>query len=131
MRRIALVSLIAALLVACNDTTGPSDSTLSGSWDGSVTDSQSGTGTLSVSLSQSGQALSGTWQVTYGTANGSGNLTGAVNGANLALTLEPTSQNDCTVNVTATVTGSTMSGNYSMSNCSSSGENGTLKLTRQ
>lgn len=130
MRRLAVVSVIAVMLMACNDSTGPSGSGLNGTWKGTATDSQTGSGTASVTLSQSGQSLSGTWQVTFQGVVSTGNATGAVNGANLVLTLEPSSQTDCTVNVTGTVSGSTISGDYSLSGCSST-DTGTLTLTKQ
>jgi hypothetical protein len=99
---------------------GGTDNTVnvSGTWKGTGNSSQTGTLPTTLILGQSGNNVAGTWD---GLA-----VTGAVSGNQLALTFTPFIQNG--VNMTggglATVTGNSMSGNFSVT-----GTKGTASTT--
>ena len=88
-RRTAFAFLLT--LVACgasaackgsSSPNGPSTSSVSGTWTGSITSNQAaGSGPARVTLSQTGNNLSGTWSVTGPNSPDSGSLTGSINGS--------------------------------------------------
>jgi hypothetical protein len=100
---------------------------VSGTWTGTGYSPETGTSPTAVIFSQSGNSVSGTWD---GDA-----VTGTVSGNQLTLTVTPFTQNgwSLTGNISATVTGNSMSGTLSMtgrSGSTSTTANGTFTVTR-
>jgi high-affinity nickel-transport protein len=78
------------LLSACRAPVGPAG-TLDGTWSGAIVDSDAGSGTATLTMTQRGQGLSGTWSATFGggaVATG-GSLGGSTVGATASLFLTP------------------------------------------
>jgi hypothetical protein len=130
---------LCALTVGCGDQSatssspvGPSSATtISGTWSGLVANAN-GQNTLRLSLSQDARAeLSGTWMWTDGNGNMGGTLGGVARGNAIDVTLRPGDANvRCTVNVTATVSGSRMTGTYAGAMCPEQG-GGSIDLSKQ
>ena len=137
-RRTAFAFLLT--LVACgasaackgsSSPNGPSTSSVSGTWTGSITSNQAaGSGPARVTLSQTGNNLSGTWSVTGPNSPDSGSLTGSINGSGVSLTLSPSVPTNCPYTVTATVSGNSMNGTYAAFNCTLAVAGG-VALTKQ
>ena len=91
---------------------------LSGVWTGTLQNSTSGPATALVTMVQIGSTLTGTWSVdaTIAGADG-GNLFGSVSGADVMIGLTPSDPLACSLGVTATATGNTMTGTYVTFNC--------------
>jgi hypothetical protein len=103
--------VFAAVIVtttACSSPTTPSMVQVAGSWFGTTNaPSLADAFAISVTISQSGSSLSGTW----GTTSSKGTLTGTVTGANVALQMTPSvPPTACTSTVATTVVGNQMTG---------------------
>lgn len=103
-----MTSLVLAIAVASGSTacdsspTQPSDTSRSGVWTGTVTDSVNGAGTLRVVLEErridaQNSFWTGTWTTTFPVVanNGSGTLVGGVTGTKAMLSLTPTQATTC------------------------------------
>jgi hypothetical protein len=116
-----LLTLVACVAAACggsSSATGPSASSIAGTWSGSITSNMApGSGGAQVSISQTGDSLSGTWGVNGPTSPDSGSLTGTFNGSAVSMTLSPSVPTSCPYRVTATVSGNSMVGTYAAFNC--------------
>jgi hypothetical protein len=111
--------------------TGPSTHSVNGTWSGSITSNLAvGSGPATVTLSQSGNRLSGTWSVIGPTSPDSGSLTGSVDGSAVSVTLSPSVPTGCPYTATMTVSGNSMTGTYAAFNCTASIAGG-IALTKQ
>jgi len=129
--RLTAISLTAAIaLTACVSSGGLAGYNYSGSWAGAIEDSVAGSGSVTVTVTQSGADLAGTWQAVFDSGTNGGSAIGIVNGSQVVLELQPASATACPYNVVATRSGDTLSGNYSAFSCSIS-ITGTLSITKQ
>jgi hypothetical protein len=121
--------IVLGLLLAGCGTTAPS--TVAGTWAGTLTDVGVGAGTLQFVLTQSGSTLNGTYTSKFAIASVSltGTISGTLNGSTVTALLTPTNPAACQQNITATVSGSSMNGTYTLA-CSSP-EGGTFSLQLQ
>jgi hypothetical protein len=115
---------IVLLSVPCGSSmpTGPTITNIAGTWTGPLTDNTAGPGIVSLTVSQSGISLSGTWTITYQNAalnsalamigDKSGALSGSINGSGVAEVLTPTRAQACLYEVTATADGSSIAGTW-------------------
>jgi hypothetical protein len=127
----------AALLAACSptSTTAPPVGSVAGTWSGSITDALLGSGTLSLSLAQAGDSVTGTWSTKYAdtTRDIGGVVAGTYTGTTLAVLLRPENPPTCQFGpfeVTASVTAAALSGTYTTVQCAE-GDGGTLTATMQ
>lgn len=129
--RLALFALLAAtVLTACGTSGGSVSYNYGGSWAGTIQDSVAGTGSVTMSMTQSGTDLAGTWQAVFAAGTNGGTAVGVVNGSQVVLELYPSDVSACPYNVVATRNGDTLSGNYSAFNCTAT-VTGTLSVTKQ
>jgi hypothetical protein len=131
-RRAPLVLLVVAALglAGC----GVEDS-LAGTWTGGFKDSLGGFGGASLTFTQSGSVVGGSWQVFFlpslgGSSkyNNSGSVTGTVEGNSISAVLS--SQGPCPFVLQATRTGIHMTGSYAAMNCAVA-QAGTLDLEKR
>lgn len=115
------------LLAACQSSAGFS---YGGSWVGTINDSVAGRGTMTVSMSQFGSQVKGSWTATYASSAAGGSLTGTVSGTSVVMSLVPSNSSLCPYNAVTNLVGSTLSGNYTAYNCSKT-ITGTLTITKQ
>ncbi len=102
-------------LAGCGGSTAPSQVGWDGVWNGTVTDLLAGTGSLQLTLSQSGDALNGTIVITITSAQLAlqGTLTGTVSGDSLRATaVSSQAAFPCTLALTGTRAGNTLNGTY-------------------
>ena len=135
MRVRVLTLLCAVVLVAgcgLDSLLGPSTPSLSGTYTGSFVDSTAGEGTVQVTLSTDGTNLSGTWVTTFPDPanNSSGTVTGTFTDTTLTAILTPNEPGACAFSMTATRTGTQMSGTYTSLDCAEP-FSGTVNLTKQ
>jgi hypothetical protein len=113
-----VVLVLTVLLAACGGGSGGGGAfDYGGTWAGSIQDSLAGPGTASLTMTQSGSNLAGTWQATFSTGNNGGSLVGVVNGNEVVLELHPSNPSFCPYNVVAQRSGSTLAGTYAAFNC--------------
>lgn len=130
VRETSILVTLALLLAACgSNTSGSASFDHSGTWTGTIEDSVAGTGSATVTLTQSGSDLAGTWQAIFSEGSNGGSAVGVVNGSEVVLELYPSETSACPYNVVATRSGSTLSGNYSAFNCTAS-VTGTLTISK-
>lgn len=121
---------LAAVLAACGTgTEGTASYNYSGTWTGTMQDSVAGPGTATVTMTQSGSDLAGTWQAVFAQGTNGGSAVGVVNGNEVAMELYPSQATACPYNVVATRSGDTLSGNYAAFNCTES-VTGTLTISK-
>jgi hypothetical protein len=134
MQRVFIIAA-AAVLAACaaKSSTAPAVSVVAGNWFGPVNDGLQGSGTLSLSLAQTGDSVTGTWSIVYPNpaADISGLAAGNVSGSTLSILLRPSNPPTCQfgpfeITATVTTTGSSaISGSYSTVQCGD-GDSGTF-----
>lgn len=93
---------------------------IAGAYGGTLADNVAGTGTFTVTISQNGTSLSGTWAVSFSDRrlNNSGTITGVlVNATTAQLYLNPSVAGGCVYSATAVVDGRQMKGTYATQNC--------------
>lgn len=112
MKRIAVLALM-VVLAAC----GMSGPDYSGQYVGNVVDAVGGAGDATITLSQSGNQLTGAWQISFGSGRNSGFLQGVVNGGSISAQLYPSRSDACPYDLVATRSSNTLSGNYAAFNC--------------
>jgi len=135
MRRFLCLACLmcACVVIGCSDE-GP---LLTGHFRGVVQDSLAGSGTLTITIVQDGQALRGTWQRVFADPanNTEGNLTGTIQNPSdphpsISMLLQPANATSCPLQITATLrTPAEMIGTYTSVNCGHA-VNGTLDVTR-
>ena len=112
-----LALVMAFSVSACGSPTEPS---LSGTWRGTAQDNIGGSGTFEVTLAQTSSNISGTWLIAFPSnpaLDNGGSLSGTISGSSLSATLSPSNPNGCPFNLTATVSGTVLSGTYASFNC--------------
>ena len=120
VRAAVLIGLCLVAVQCDNSPSSPSDEFLSGIWTGTLQSSISGPATalVTITLTQVGSSLTGTWSVdatSFAGAN-DGRLLGTVRGNIVEIDL--TDPPNCVFSVLATVTdGNTISGTYNPFNC--------------
>ena len=133
-RRLVMFSsalLLVATIVACGNGGGATAFNHSGSWTGVINDSVAGTGSVTVSISQSGNTLLGTWQATFDAGGvNSGSLEGIIRANDVVIELYPSQAMACPYRIVAQRSGSTLSGTYVAFNCSIE-ISGSLSVTKQ
>jgi hypothetical protein len=137
MQRVFIIAA-AAVLAACSakSSTAPTPAEVAGSWSGPISDGLQGSGTLSLSLAQTGDSVTGTWSIAYANpvADIAGLAAGDVSGSTFFILLRPSNPSTCQFGpfqITATVTGTTaMSGSYSTVQCAN-GDSGTFSASTQ
>ena len=137
MQRVFIIAA-AAVLAACKakSPTAPTPAEIAGSWSGPLTDALQGSGTLSFSLAQTGDSVTGTWSITFANpaADVSGLAAGDVSGSTISILLRPSNPPTCQYGpfrITATVTGtSAISGSYASVQCVD-GDTGTFTASTQ
>lgn len=129
--RLCSVLVLALMVAGCDNPSKPSGP-LTGTWSGTLTDSVVGAGTVRLTIAQSGQSLTGSWGSTFSdpTFNNSGTLTGTFSGSAATITLSPSSPTTCPFFVTATVSGSAMTGTYAAINCTVA-VSGSVSVTKE
>ena len=129
---ILFICILLSALPGCGGDDDGDDS-LSGTYVGTIQDAFAGTGTLQVTVSQSGSSLSGTFQSTFANPqqNNSGSISGTVNGEVVTVTLTPSVAAFCPFNATLTrEDDDELTGTYVAFNCTVA-DNGTIDITRQ
>jgi hypothetical protein len=132
------VLLVSATFSACSKSDSPTGpTTLSGKYQGPASD-VTGSGVLTLNVSQSGSTVSGTaiTSATAGSPGTSGTVSGTLSGSTLTFTITFTTSNPpCTITISGTATGvtsSTIAGTYSAtSTCGNPVSGGTFSLTKQ
>jgi hypothetical protein len=129
LRGLAAVATLGLLLTGCSGATAPSS--VAGTWTGTLVDNGVGPGTLQFVLSQSGSSLTGTWVIKFPGAASSvtGTFAGTLSGSSITAVLTLDNPTACPEDVSATVSGSTMTGTYVIS-CATN-EGGTFTLQQQ
>ena len=111
----ATVALCAAVVIsACSRNSSSATAPLqagaiNGSWSGPLTDGILGSGTLSLTLNQFGDSVSGTWSSAFPNSNNDlvGTVAGTIAGSTLSVLLKPLGASTCQYGpyeLTATVT---------------------------
>jgi hypothetical protein len=108
---------------------------LNGNYAGTASDSLFGSGTLQLTISQTGNNLSGTYSSNYPAAgaSGGGAISGTVNnGQTVSATLQPSIPTACPYQLTGVIAGggANVSGTYASFNCTV-GVTGTFNVNRQ
>lgn len=131
MRRLAIAAL--ALFSACStDSPTAAVSNVAGSWSGALTNTVVGNGTLTLTIVQSGNSLSGTYATTFPTSinNNSGNLTGTINGTQITATLSSSVAALCPSNLAAVLSSTSISGTTTDHDCKGPASN-TFTITKR
>lgn len=98
MKRVLMIAAaFAAAACAAKSTTAPPQFNVTGSWSGPMSDHMLGASTVSLSLSQAGDSVTGTWATVYADTshNIGGNVVGHVVGSSLIILLKPLSPPTC------------------------------------
>src|SRR2546426_642438 len=131
LRAICLMGLLAASLSGCGGVpTSPSVTSVAGTWAGSNTNSLApGSRPAQATFAQSGTNLSGTWSATTPGGTETGSLSGSIAGNAVSVSFfSALPQGACHYAVTATVSGTQMTGAWTTVTCSTAAT-GTLTLT--
>ena len=117
-RRVTASALLLLVigLVACTPAP-PATFTYSGDWSGSMTDSLLGAGTLSFTLVEDGDIVTGTWMVVFAALSESGEATGVVTEDGAAIEVVFWTSTDCSYEMTGTRSESTVTGTYASVDC--------------
>lgn len=137
-------TLVLMSLVACGGGSGgvtspsasaPAGVTLNGNYSGTASDTAYGSGSVQLTLSQSGTSITGTYASQYPAYSvvGGGSVSGTVNNSQtLSATLQPSIPTACPYQLTGTISGggANISGTYAAFNCSAV-VTGTFNVTKQ
>lgn len=138
MQRVLLI-FAAMAVIACGakSTTAPITANVTGSWSGPISDALLGSGTLSLSLTQFGDSVTGSWSTSFPNASDDllGQVMGTISGSTIAVLLKPFGGSTCQYgpfNLTATesVTGS-LSGTFMTAYNCSVPDSGTYSAVKQ
>ncbi len=134
-----MLALVLAASTACTDTPTSPSSLFDGAWTGTIVDADAGTGVVTLSLTQSGAGVAGTWTASFAdvTRSRQGTASGTLANGSLALFLSPSSSLACasgvsltgTLGATMGVSGGEMKGPYTAFTCTGV-DSGTLDLLR-
>jgi hypothetical protein len=138
MRRITqglVLLLVLGLGVGLTSCGGDDDDDISGNYLGTLQDNLTGsTGSITASLTQNGSAVVGTFLTTFigtqGAIGNGGNVSGAVSGSSVTLTVNPSDPRDCPFTATGSIDDDEITGVYSAFNCSVSA-GGTFNIRLQ
>lgn len=125
---VILACVLGLVLVGCGG--GDDEDNVAGNYRGTIQDSLAGTGTITATLAQNGNAVTGTFQTSFPDGQGGGSVSGSRSGNALTLTVTPPQPLACPLNVTATVAGDEIRGTYAALNCPVV-DTGSFTLTRQ
>lgn len=131
-RRLVLAGLV-GLIGGCGGASpaAPSQGSVAGTWKGTMASGPTAPASaVTVTLSQSGGTLSGSWSFAAPEGPASGSLTGGAIGALVALTLVPALPTQCPYTINTTVSGARMTGVYASTNCTVV-SSGVIELNRQ
>jgi len=128
MRKSIACLFLLALTAGCGggSPSGPSATDFSGTWSGTATSNLAPSAPARITLTQSGNSLTGSWSAGV---NG-GPLTGTVSGNYIAATVTPSDPTTCPFTMNATVSGNRMTGTYTTFNCTA-GFSGTIEASKQ
>lgn len=132
-QRLAVAVLLALVAAACggDSPTSPSSTSVAGTWQGTFTSNNfSGNGTAQVTLAQNGGSVSGTWSTNDPTGAASGTVSGSRNGSSVSITLQPSNPTFCQMSVTASVSGTQMTGTWATVQCTGFAS-GSISMTKQ
>ena len=117
-RRVTATALLLLVgsLVACTPVP-PATFTYSGDWSGTMNDSLLGAGTLSFTLVEDGDIVTGTWMVVFAALTESGEATGVVIEDGAAIEVVFLTSTDCSYVMTGTRSESTVTGTYASADC--------------
>jgi hypothetical protein len=109
-RALLIVSMVAATACAGKSSTAPITGNVSGSWSGPMSSALLGTGTLSLSLVQVGDSVTGTWTTAFPVPGLDliGTVAGNISGSTITVLLQPLGGSTCQYgpyDLTATVSG--------------------------
>src|SRR5690242_13180433 len=95
--RILMLAATVAASFACRDPAPTASDAIGGDWRGTIVDSDAGTGSVSVSLTESGAGLSGTWSDTFAdtSKNRRGTASGTIAAGTVSLFLTPDASIAC------------------------------------
>jgi len=122
----------ALAMSGCGSSTEPELYDWSGTWNGTIQDSTSGPGTLTLTLTQTGSDVNGTGTLTITALQVllTGTATGTVTDTQMNLTVAATLPFSCSLTVVGTRSGDTVTGTYQPAICPAN-VGGTFTLTRQ
>jgi hypothetical protein len=103
--------LLVGSLVACTPAP-PATFTYSGDWSGTMTDSLLGAGTLSFTLVEDGDIVTGTWMVVFDALSESGEATGVVIEDGAAIEVVFWTSTDCSYAMNGSRSEATVTGTY-------------------
>ena len=111
------------------DSASPTVPDISGTYSGNIDDHRKGSGTISATITQTGNVLSGTW-ISTGNAAGGGKLNGKVNASSdVTMTLKLHGKGGCSLNAVGTFeNGDEISMVYHAVGCHHS-DHGTIDMT--
>jgi hypothetical protein len=124
MKRLLALAFVLVLTAGCSGgggggnpstptpTMAPTPSNVAGSYSGSSEDSTSGKGFLSISLTQNGSQVSGSWGVAYPKVLNGGSFSGTVSGSTVQGNATSNVPGGCSIVVTGNLNGSSLSGSY-------------------
>ena len=125
--------LVGLCLAAAQCDNAPSAPThfLSGVWTGTLQSSISDRATARLLITDVGSSLTGSWSVDATSVTGAngGRLFGTVVGSSVLIGLTSNDPLTCSFDVTATITGNTLTGTYDTFNCTA-GLSGSISVTR-
>jgi len=128
------ILIVSAAAGDCGGNSSPTHPTpqpgtdVSGTWQGSVRSSFGPTASISLTLTQSGSSVSGTFSCPFGCIHSSGTVSGSVNGSAVTGRVRFPDGHSCDT-FNGTVSGQTMSGNYACTDPLGN-DNGTWSATR-
>lgn len=125
---------IAAVLISCgSDASTAPGANIAGNWSGALTNSVVGDGSLTLTIVQSADSLSGTWATTFPTLvnNSSGSVAGSIHGTQITAKLASDNRSICSTEITATLNGVTISGTGKTYSCVSTWSNTFIISKRQ
>lgn len=108
----------------------PAPTTFSAKTHGTLSDSLAGSGTIYTTLEQIGVVLQGKYNTTFATGGPgtSGQMYAVVMGSDLYIDLVPSQSGSCSFSGIGTISGTSVSGNYTAQSCSAS-DSGTFSFT--
>ena len=121
-RRLRAGLLMALVVTACGDggtavPTLPFAPSLGQAWVGWLVSLPRGTRTVTITLFQSGPAVTGFWTVFEADGPASGTLTGTIVGSTALLTLRPYAPDACAISVVAVIRSARLEGTWSKRDC--------------
>ena len=116
---LGLSSVLSACSGGSGSSTTPSTASLAGSYSGSLSDSVAGSGSVGLSIAQSGNSISGQFADTFSNPSydNGGSISGTVSGNSFSGSVKSVFVNACGFSIKGSLSGSTLSGTYSATDC--------------